>query len=115
MKGHIVCYHYSETLARRTALAALLLILMSTFSPTRTLAMELKIVGNQIILSGPVVGDEPGKVREALASSPGIDTVILRNSRAVRLSGRCAASRAQFTHGGVGLLLLLVLAHVSRR
>ena len=80
MKGHIVCYHYSETLARRTALAALLLILMSTFSPTRTLAMELKIVGDQIILSGPVVGDEPGKVREALASSPGIDTVILRNS-----------------------------------
>jgi len=80
MKGHIVCYRYSETLARRTALAALLLILMSTFSPTRTLAMELKIVGNQIILSGPVVGDEPGKVREALASSPGIDTVILRNS-----------------------------------
>jgi hypothetical protein len=43
--------------------------------------MELKVVGNQIILSGPVVGDEPGKVREALASAPGIDTVILRNSR----------------------------------
>jgi hypothetical protein len=42
--------------------------------------MELKVVGNQIILSGPVIGDEPGKVREALASSPGIETVILRNS-----------------------------------
>ena len=42
--------------------------------------MELKIVGNQIILSGPVVGDEPEKVREALANSPEIDTVVLRNS-----------------------------------
>jgi len=42
--------------------------------------MELKIVGNQLILSGPVVGDEPTKVRDALASSPGVETVILRNS-----------------------------------
>jgi hypothetical protein len=41
---------------------------------------KLKIVGNQIILSGSVVGDEPGKIREALASTPGIDTAILRNS-----------------------------------
>jgi hypothetical protein len=48
--------------------------------PTPTFGMELKIVGNQLILSGPVVGDESGKVREALASSPGIETVILRNS-----------------------------------
>jgi hypothetical protein len=48
--------------------------------PTRAPAMELKIVGNQLFLSGPVVGDEPGKVREALASSPGVETVILRNS-----------------------------------
>ena len=66
-------------LARGTALAAFLLVVMSMFSPTRAPAMELKIVGNQIILSGPVVGNEPGKVQEALASSPGIDTVILRN------------------------------------
>jgi hypothetical protein len=48
--------------------------------PTRAPAMELKIVGNQVILSGPVVGDETEKVREAFASSPGIETVILRNS-----------------------------------
>ena len=39
-----------------------------------------EIVGNQIILSGPVVGDEPGNIREALANTPGIDTAILRNS-----------------------------------
>jgi hypothetical protein len=47
---------------------------------TEPSAMELKIVGKQLILSGRVVGDEPGRVREALANSPEIDTVILRNS-----------------------------------
>ncbi|MBV9198930.1 MAG: hypothetical protein JOY83_04190 [Alphaproteobacteria bacterium] len=67
-------------MARSTVWTALPLLVMSMFSPTQPLAMELKIVGNQIILSGPVVGDEPGKVKEALASSPSIDTVILRNS-----------------------------------
>jgi hypothetical protein len=39
--------------------------MMLEFLPARAPAMELKIVGNQIILSGPVVGDEPEKVREA--------------------------------------------------
>jgi hypothetical protein len=68
---------YSLTLLRTAALCSLIVIVLV---PTRAPAMELKIVGNQLILSGPVVGDEPGKVREALASSPGIDTVILRNS-----------------------------------
>ncbi len=69
---------YSLTLVRTAALCALIVILLV---PTRALAMELKIVGNQLILSGPVVGDEPGKVRDALASSsPGIETVTLRNS-----------------------------------
>jgi hypothetical protein len=48
--------------------------------PAQTLGMELKVVGNQLILSGGVVGDEPEKVREALANSPEIDTVVLRNS-----------------------------------
>jgi hypothetical protein len=55
-------------------------IAVAVLSPTESLAMELKVVGNQLILSGRVVGDEPGKVREALANSPEIDTVILRNS-----------------------------------
>ena len=65
---------------RPMAPAALLSIVMLTLSPTLALAMELKVVANQIILTGPVLGDEPGKVREALASSAAIDTVILRNS-----------------------------------
>jgi hypothetical protein len=42
--------------------------------------MELKVVGNQLILSGRVVGDEPAKVQEAFANSPEIDTVVPRNS-----------------------------------
>ena len=67
-------------LTRSPGLAATLLVITSAFLRMRPLAMELKIVGNQIILSGPVVGDEPGKIREALANIPGIDTAILRNS-----------------------------------
>jgi hypothetical protein len=55
------------------------LILMALM-PVRTLGMELKVMGNQLILSGQVVGDEPDKVREAFANSPEIDTVVLRNS-----------------------------------
>ena len=48
--------------------------------PVCASAMELKVVGNQLILSGRVVGDEPAKVEEALEKSPQIDTVVLRNS-----------------------------------
>jgi hypothetical protein len=55
-------------------------VAVAVLPPTEPFAMELKVVGNQLILSGRVVGDEPGKVREALANSPEIDTVILRNS-----------------------------------
>jgi hypothetical protein len=37
-------------------------------------AMDLKIVGNQLILSGLVVGDEFGKVEKILDDDPTIDT-----------------------------------------
>src|SRR6267378_1514686 len=60
--------------------AIAVLIALVVLPPTGSVAMELKVVGNQLILSGRVVGDEPGKVREALANSPEIETVILRNS-----------------------------------
>ena len=70
-----------DMLVRRAAVTATLFALIVILMvPTRAPAMELKIVGNQLILSGPVVGDEPGKVREALAGSPAVETVILRNS-----------------------------------
>jgi hypothetical protein len=63
----------------RSAIGAAV-IAIAAFSPTKSPAMELRVVGNQLILSGPVVGDEPRKVTEALATTPQIDTVILRNS-----------------------------------
>jgi hypothetical protein len=58
----------------------ILLLGAGAFWPSGSSAMGLEIVGNQLILSGPVVGNEPEKVRDALAASPHIDTVILRNS-----------------------------------
>jgi hypothetical protein len=61
-------------------LLAAVSIAISMFSATGSSAMELKVVGRQLILSGPVVGDEPAKVAEALTKSPEVDTVILRNS-----------------------------------
>src|SRR5438105_3394397 len=60
--------------------AIAVLIALVVLPPMESVAMELKVAGNQLILSGRVVGDEPGKVKEALANSPDIDTVILRNS-----------------------------------
>jgi hypothetical protein len=61
-------------------LVAAVLLATLTLSPARLIAMELKVVGDQLTLSGPVVGDEPAKVEEVLTKSPEIDTVILRNS-----------------------------------
>jgi hypothetical protein len=57
-----------------------MLIAAAALLPPEASTMELKLVGRQLILSGPVVGDEPVKVAEALAKSPEVDTVILRNS-----------------------------------
>jgi hypothetical protein len=71
----------TTAMVRRASVTAVLFALVVILMvPTRAQAMEVKIVGNQLILSGPVVGDEPGKIREALAGSLGIQTVILRNS-----------------------------------
>jgi len=43
-------------------------------------AMEIRVAGDQLILSGPVIGDELDKVRTILAENPAINTAILRNS-----------------------------------
>jgi hypothetical protein len=42
-------------------------------------AMEITVAGHQLILSGPVIGDEIDKVQKILADGPTIDTAILRN------------------------------------
>ena len=59
---------------------AALVFAVATLSATGSSAMELNIAGNELILSGRVVGDEPGRVTDVLAKHPEIDTVILRNS-----------------------------------
>ena len=53
-------YRYSLMLVRSAAVTATLFaLIVMLMVPTRAPAMELKIVGNQLILSGPVAGDEP--------------------------------------------------------
>jgi hypothetical protein len=37
-------------------------------------AMEIKVTGHQLFLSGPVIGDEFDKVQKILADDPAIDT-----------------------------------------
>jgi hypothetical protein len=61
-------------------LLASVTIAVLMLSVTGASAMDLKVLGHQLILSGPVVGNEPAQVVEALAKSPDVDTVILRNS-----------------------------------
>jgi hypothetical protein len=43
-------------------------------------AMEVTVVGNTVILSGPVVGDELGKVKNIFAQDPAVSLAVLRNS-----------------------------------
>ncbi len=43
-------------------------------------AMDAKVLGDQLILSGPVVKGDLDKIRGALAASPQVTTVILHNS-----------------------------------
>jgi hypothetical protein len=68
-------------ISRATSLGAIgaVLVAVAVLLPGAS-AMELTIVDKQLILTGRVVGDEPSKVREALAKSPEIDTASLRNS-----------------------------------
>ena len=47
---------------------------------TPLIGMTLSEMGDQLILTGPVVAGDAGKVRRALAGNPAIRTVILRNS-----------------------------------
>ena len=62
-------------LGRSVSLTAILLI-----APHASFAMDLTVNGQQVILSGPVVGNEPARLADALSQIPSIDTVILRNS-----------------------------------
>jgi hypothetical protein len=43
--------------------------------------MEIRVAGNQLILSGSIVGDEFARMRDVLPANQQIDTVILQDSR----------------------------------
>jgi hypothetical protein len=60
--------------------SVLILAAMSAGNVQDALAMNLKHVGNQLILSGPVVGTELDEVLRVLNNPREIDTIILRNS-----------------------------------
>jgi hypothetical protein len=62
-----------------TAATAMLAALLVGQAPAAR-AMEIKMTGHQVVLSGPVIGDEFDKVQKILADDPTIDTAILRNS-----------------------------------
>jgi len=51
-----------------------------TLLSSNTAAMTIRVVGDELILSGPVTGNELQQVQDALATSPFVSTVILRNS-----------------------------------
>jgi hypothetical protein len=69
----------NRLLVRLGRLAGLMAILL--IAPDASFAMDLTVNGQQVILSGPVVGNEPARLADTLSQVPGIDTVILRNSR----------------------------------
>lgn len=48
--------------------------------PTYACAMDVRVAGNQLVLSGGISGDEIAKVRDTLLANPQIDTVVLRDS-----------------------------------
>jgi hypothetical protein len=68
----------TRLLVRLGRLVSLMAILLS--ASHASFAMQLTVIGQQVILSGPVVGNEPARLADALSEVPGIDTVILRNS-----------------------------------
>ena len=43
-------------------------------------AMDVRVTGNQLVMSGQISGDEIAKMRDILPLNPQIDTVVLRNS-----------------------------------
>ena len=49
-------------------------------------AMEMKVTGTQLALSGPIAGDEVAKFRDLLEEHPKVDTIVLRDSPGGRVA-----------------------------
>jgi len=62
--------------AMRRGIAAVFVVLFVSSAH----AMDVSVVGDQLILVGPVVGDEVPKVEKAFGDNPAIKMVVLRNS-----------------------------------
>jgi hypothetical protein len=58
---------------------AALIIAAVLASGSAAQAMEVSVIGNTMMLSGPVVGDELAKVRNMFAQNPSINLAVLRN------------------------------------
>jgi hypothetical protein len=58
----------------------LLWLLLLVSLATSVSAMDIKVLGHTMILSGAVTGDEWGKVKDAFVANPNINLAILRNS-----------------------------------
>ena len=67
--------------------------------------MELKVIENQLILSGKVVAADSERVRDALAAAPWLNTVILRNSPGGDAPAGYRIGELVREKGGVGRLL----------
>lgn len=65
---------------RKLRTLALIAAALAVIVPQTASAMDVKVVGDQLILSGPVVNGDLDLIHSALARSPEITTVILRNS-----------------------------------
>jgi hypothetical protein len=74
----------AETMPHKNILATLLCgaacFMIMNVAPDHAAAMQLAVAGDQLVLSGPVVGDELTKLDGALTDHPEVGTIILRNS-----------------------------------
>ena len=65
----------------RLYIAVIIILVLGNFvSPAFLAAMTIKEVGDQLVLSGPIVDGDAEKVRQALAKNTSVRTVIARNS-----------------------------------
>jgi hypothetical protein len=56
------------------------LAILAVIAPGAAAAMDVRVVEDQLILSGPVVDGDQARIERAFKAHPGISTVILRNS-----------------------------------
>jgi len=102
-----------------TDLAAVAVAGMLVGCAQGSFAMDLKVAGNQLILSGPVVDGDLGKIENALARVPTIDTVVLRNSPGGHVATGYRDGRnvqgERIYDGRIWVLLFIMFTHVPRR